>query len=85
MYLILANIALFYFVFTSSSHIITVGVGAIIYVVSVQYNKNTLISEEIFCYMLITKLLKESLPPAPHYVFASIHMTSHSYYAGEDN
>ena len=53
MYLILANIALFYFVFTSSSHIITVGVGAIIYVVSVQYNKNTLISEEIFCYTLI--------------------------------
>ena len=53
----------FYDFFTSSSHMFTVGVGAILYGACFQYNKNTLISEEIFCYMLINKLHK-GLPRA---------------------
>ena len=73
----------FYDFFTSFSHMFTVGVGAILYGACFQYNKNTLISEEIFCYMLINKLHKGSLPPSPHYVLLHYLMSTGTKCAGE--
>ena len=73
----------FYVFYTSSSHIFTVGVGAIPYGACFQYNKNTLISEEIFCYMLINKLHKGSLPPSPHCVLLRYLMSTGIKCTGE--